>query len=363
MKLTVKILFVLLISFPSANLVSFAESPPSTSADQAILIEAESGRVLYEHNPHQEQRIASITKIMTAHLAVQHGNLDELVKISPEASVTEGSSLYLKAGQKVSLRDLIYGLLLRSGNDSAVAIAEHVSGSVEKFSDLMNEEAKRIGMKNSHFTNPHGLDLDDDHYSSSFDMALLTREALKDKQFAEIFGTKSHKGESVDPAPFWSNKHRLVTGMYPHATGGKTGYTKLAGRTLVTSAKRDGMTLIAVTIRASNDWNDHIQLFEYGFRNYHQTAILNPDTIPPFPGQNENEFYTLTDPFRYPLTDKEQSLLTIEAKISHNHKKPPTVAVKLDDKVIHEQKLLRELRKDPSSPGWFSRFMEKVSFW
>ncbi|WP_052476980.1 D-alanyl-D-alanine carboxypeptidase family protein [Jeotgalibacillus campisalis] len=361
MKLIVKIILILIVCYPAISFRADAAPSPSASADQAILIEAESGRVLFEKNAHTEQKIASITKIMTAHLAMKHGNPEELVKISPEASVTEGSSLYLKAGQKVSLLDLVYGLLLRSGNDSAVAIAEHISGSVEEFSKLMNKEAKKIGMKHSHFTNPHGLDLDNEHYSSSFDMALLTQEALKNELFAKIFGTESHKATSIDPSPVWNNKHRLITGMYPHATGGKTGYTKQAGRTLVTTAKRDGMTLIVVTIRASNDWNDHMNLFEYGFANYKKTAILHPDTLPPFPGQNSNEFYTLVDPFEYPLTEEEKPLVSIEGNIPYNRKSPPVVTVKLGQEIIHEQELIKETRSTVFS-RW-ERFIEKVIFW
>ncbi|WP_209020057.1 D-alanyl-D-alanine carboxypeptidase family protein [Jeotgalibacillus proteolyticus] len=359
MKHALKVVLILMIGFSCTSINAFAA--PSTSADQAILMEAESGRILYENNSHQEQKIASITKIMTAHLAIQHGDLDELVKISPDASVTEGSSLYLKAGQKVSLLDLVYGLLLRSGNDSAVAIAEHVSGSVDDFAKLMNKEAKRIGMKNTHFTNPHGLDLDNEHYSSAFDMALLTQEAIKDKTFAEIFGTTSHRATSLAPSPTWSNKHRLVTGMYPHATGGKTGFTRLAGRTLVTTAKRDDMSLIVVTIRASSDWNDHMNLFEYGFSHYKNEQILHPDILPPFPGQSENEFYTLTEPFSYPLTSEEKSKLTIEGKIPFNRNTPPIVYVKLDEEIIHKQELVREVR----SGGFtlWNRIVDKLKFW
>ncbi|MEW9500260.1 D-alanyl-D-alanine carboxypeptidase family protein [Jeotgalibacillus marinus] len=355
-----RIIMIVILGFSVASYSTSAANPPSASADQAILIEAESGRVLYEKNAHDEQKIASITKIMTAHLAIKYGDLEEMVKISSEASITEGSSLYLKAGQKVSLNDLVYGLMLRSGNDAAVAIAEHISGTVEEFSKLMNKEAKEIGMENSNFTNPHGLDLDDVHYSSSFDMAILTQEAMKDDTFASIFGTTNHKAESIDPSPVWRNKHRLVNGLYPHATGGKTGYTKQAGRTLVTVAERDGMELIVVTIRASNDWNDHMSLFEYGFENYKMETILQPVTFPPLPGQAENEYYTVTDAFRYPVTEEEESLLVIESKISNNRKDPPTVLVKLDQEIIHEQTLIKEIRKDSS---WWSRLINRLSFW
>ncbi|KIL44245.1 serine-type D-Ala-D-Ala carboxypeptidase [Jeotgalibacillus soli] len=340
---------------------SVAVSPPSPSAIQAILIEAESGRVLFEKDAHSEQRIASITKIMTAHLGVKHGNLNDLVTISAAASTTEGSSLYLKAGQKVTLNDLLYGLMLRSGNDSAVAIAEHISGSVEEFSKLMNKEAKRLGMKNSHFTNPHGLDLDDQHYSSAYDMALLTREAMRDDTFKTIFGTKSHRAESIEPNPVWGNKHRLVNGMYPHTSGGKTGFTKLAGRTLVTSANHNNMSLIAVTLRASNDWNDHMSLFEYGFHTYENKQILFPGTLPPFPGQSATEQYTLVNGFNYPLTKEESTSLIILARLSPDKDQSSKVLVKMGDKILYEEPLIKEYRE--AEPSWWQNFIKKIQFW
>lgn len=238
------------------------QAAPDVSAAQAILMDAESGQVLFEKDAFEARPIASITKIMTAILAIESGKMDEKATVSRNAIYTEGSSIYLEQGEKITIQDLVYGLMLRSGNDAAVAIAEHIGESEEGFVYLMNEKAMWLGMNQTHFTNPHGLD-DEEHYSSAYDMALLTREAMKNKQFREISGSTSYLSENRSYS--WRNKHKLVTGYYENATGGKTGYTKQTGRTLVTTAEKNGHSLIVVTLNAGNDWNDHIALFEWGF--------------------------------------------------------------------------------------------------
>lgn len=238
------------------------QAAPDVSAAQAILMDAESGQVLFEKDAFEARPIASITKIMTAILAIESGKMDEKATVSRNAIYTEGSSIYLEQGEKITIQDLVYGLMLRSGNDAAVAIAEHIGESEEGFVYLMNEKAMWLGMDQTHFTNPHGLD-DEEHYSSAYDMALLTREAMKNKQFREISGSTSYLSENRSYS--WRNKHKLVTGYYENATGGKTGYTKQTGRTLVTTAEKNGHSLIVVTLNAGNDWNDHIALFEWGF--------------------------------------------------------------------------------------------------
>ncbi|ANB61925.1 D-alanyl-D-alanine carboxypeptidase family protein [Anoxybacteroides amylolyticum] len=240
------------------------------SAQSAILMEQTSGRVLFEKDAHTKRRIASITKIMTAILAIESGKLDETVTVSARAVRAEGSSIYLKEGEKIKLRDLVYGLMLRSGNDAAVAIAEHVGGSMEGFVFLMNQKAAEIGMRDTHFANPHGLDDAENHYSTAYDMALLMRYAMHNKTFRKISGTKVYRAPNPDENwdRIWRNKNKLLTNLYEYCTGGKTGYTKRAKRTLVTSAEKDGLELIAVTLNAPDDWNDHISMYEYGFDHY-----------------------------------------------------------------------------------------------
>lgn len=265
------------------------QAAPSVSAHRAILMDGETGRILYEKDAHSRSRIASITKIMTAVLAVESGRMDEEVTVSENASGTEGSSLYLKAGEKIKLEDLVYGLMLRSGNDSAVAIAEFVGGSLEGFVHLMNQKAAEIGMKDSHFSNPHGLDDHEDHYSTAYDMALLTKYAMENDLYKKIAGTKVHTAPNPEEKwdRKWKNKNRLVTELYKYSTGGKTGYTKLAKRTLVSTASKDGENLIAVTLNAPDDWNDHIGMFEYGFEQFDYKIVLEKGDIAKF----DDDFY------------------------------------------------------------------------
>ncbi|MBB5323478.1 D-alanyl-D-alanine carboxypeptidase [Anoxybacillus tepidamans] len=240
------------------------------SAQSAILMEQTSGRVLFEKDAYTKRRIASITKIMTAIIAIESGKMNDTVTVSSRAVRAEGSSVYLKEGEKIKLRDLVYGLMLRSGNDAAIAIAEYVGGSVEGFVFLMNQKAEEIGMRNTHFANPHGLDDVENHYSTAYDMALLMRYAMHNEEFRKISGTKVYRAPNPDEKwdRIWRNKNKLLTNLYEYCTGGKTGYTKRAKRTLVTTAEKDGMELIAVTLNAPDDWNDHITMYEYGFEHY-----------------------------------------------------------------------------------------------
>ncbi|MCY8987776.1 D-alanyl-D-alanine carboxypeptidase family protein [Bacillus atrophaeus] len=250
----------------------------NVSAKSAIVIDGASGRVLFAKDEHEKRRIASITKIMTAVLAIESGKMEETVTVSANAVRTEGSAIYLKEGQKVKLKDLVYGLMLRSGNDAAAAIAEHVGGSLGGFVYMMNQKAEQIGMENTRFQNPHGLDDHENHYSTAYDMAILTKYAMKLKDYQTISGTKVYKAETMESV--WKNKNKLLTGLYQYSTGGKTGYTKLAKRTLVSTASKDGTDLIAVTINDPNDWDDHMNMFEYVFNHYKTYIVAKKGDIP-----------------------------------------------------------------------------------
>ena len=231
-----------------------------TSASSAILMEAGSGRVLYEHNADEPRLIASITKLMTALVALESGkSLDDVVTIQAEDTRTEGSVLYLKPGEHVKLETLLYGLLLHSGNDAALAIARFCGGSVEDFVAGMNARARELGMTNSHFANPNGLN-DEGHYSSARDMALLARACLDNEYLAQMVSTRTITLEGRT----FTNHNKLLW-RYEGCVGMKTGFTEKAGRTLVSAARRDGMTLIAVTLNDPDDWADHAALFDYGF--------------------------------------------------------------------------------------------------
>ncbi|WP_404452894.1 D-alanyl-D-alanine carboxypeptidase family protein [Virgibacillus necropolis] len=249
---------------------------PSVSAINAVLMNERTGEVLFEKKAHEKQKIASITKIMTAIIAIESGKMNEMVKASKRAVYTEGSSIYLEQGEKMLLKDLVYGLMLRSGNDAAMAISEHVGGSMEGFVYLMNEKARWIGMTNTHFENPSGLD-GEEHYSTAYDMALLMRYAMDNKIFERITKTEMYKSDTRDYA--WKNKNKLLTTYYEYCTGGKTGYTKSAGRTLVSTASKEGVDLIVVTLQDPDDWIDHINLYEWGFEKADETTLATTETI------------------------------------------------------------------------------------
>lgn len=253
------------ISFPIHG-----HAAPDVSAQQAVLIEQSSGRVLFAKDADEQASIASITKVMTAIIAIESGEMNEKATVSRNAIYTEGSSIYLEQGEEMSLTDLVYGLMLRSGNDAAVAIAEHVGGSEEGFVYLMNEKAKWLGMKNTHFDNPHGLD-SETHYSSAHDMAILMQYAMENPVFQEISGSKRYLSENR--SYYWQNKNKLLTIFYEYCTGGKTGYTKQTGRTLLTTAEKNGMELIAVTLDAPDDWQDHMAMFEWGFEQFEMKEV------------------------------------------------------------------------------------------
>ena len=234
----------------------------STSATAAILVDADSGRVLYEQNADARMLIASTTKIMTALVAIREGNLSDTVKVSKKAAYTEGSSMYLKVGEELTLETLLYGLMLCSGNDAAVAIAEHVGGSEAGFAELMNETAAELGMEHTSFANPNGLD-HEDHYSTARDMAVLACAAMNNEILARIVSTRT-----VTIGGRTMTNHNKLLSYMDGCIGLKTGYTQAAGRTLVSCAEQEGQRLVAVTLQDGNDWADHQALYEYGFSTY-----------------------------------------------------------------------------------------------
>ncbi len=234
--------------------------PPEISAKQAILMDSKSGEVLFERNADEKGYPASTTKIMTAMVTLdickQIGvGLDQTVTIPKEAAGVEGSSLYLKEGEERTLENLLYGVMLRSGNDGATALAEVMGGNTAHFVDLMNEKAEKLGCTGTHFVNPTGL-YDDQHYTTARDLAVITRQAMKNKTFRKIVGSKSWEE--------YTNKNKTVF-QYEGATGVKIGFTKMSGRTLVASAKRDGRELICVVLSDGNWFNDAYALMDYGF--------------------------------------------------------------------------------------------------
>ena len=249
-------------------------SQPSVSAKSAILINAEDGSVYYEKNPDERMGMASTTKLMTALVAAERLDPNKTLTVSAEAVGIEGSSIYLTEGERITALELLYALLLSSANDAAVALAIECAGSVEDFCALMNEKANEMGLVDTHFTNPHGL-YDESHYTTARELAVIGRYALQNELIAKIVSTKkayiSHDGEA--DARLLVNHNKLLD-RYDGAIGMKTGFTKKTGRTLVSAASRDGLTLIAVTLDAPSDWSDHTAMLNYGFDRYEKTEFF-----------------------------------------------------------------------------------------
>lgn len=248
---------------------------PGVSAQSAVLINGDTGEVLFRQNENVRLPMASTTKIMTALVAVEALPLHTMVKISAECVGIEGSSIYLTEGELLSLEDLLYALMLESANDAAIAIAVAVAGSVEAFAERMNEKALALGLSESHFTNPHGLD-DEAHYTTAYELALIAKAALSHDELKAIMSTQRRTIPMKDGSGvrLLLNHNKLLR-SYEGAIGVKTGFTKKSGRCLVSAACRDGLTLIAVTINDGNDWRDHTAMLDYGFSLY-DTVELCP---------------------------------------------------------------------------------------
>ena len=251
-----------------AAVLFFPVRVSAISAERAILMDAATGRVLYERNAGAKSLIASTTKIMTALVVCEQCNVLDRVRIPAEAVGVEGSSLYLREGEVLTIQDLLYGLMLHSGNDAAVALAIYCGGTVEGFAELMNDKARVLGLEDTHFVNPHGLDAPE-HYSTAEDLAVLAAYAMENPIFRQTVSTKT-----VTAGKRSLRNHNKLLWRVEGAEGVKTGYTKAAGRILVSSASRDGRRLVAVTINAPDDWKDHAALLEDGFSRYALRQIV-----------------------------------------------------------------------------------------
>lgn len=324
-------LFIQLLLAPVS--IAEAQAPPSLSAEGAALIDVASGRILYSKNGTKKMRIASLTKTMTAIVAIETGKLDDVVTVPPEAIGVEGSSIYLKRSEKLTLEELLYGLMLRSGNDAAVTIATHIGGSVPGFTYLMNEKAALIGMEHTNFTNPHGLDDSNQHYSTPEDMAKLSAYALRNPVFRQIVSTKvkdiSWEGEEWDRRLL--NKNKMLH-LYNGADGVKTGYTKLAKRCLAASATRDGRQLATITLNASDDWNDSAKLLDYGFAQFPLKQLVGEgqDVQPEMPLTMEAGTHLVTqNAFRYPLQTAEEAGIKQRVVVGQS-----TITPKMDGQLV-----------------------------
>ena len=357
------IAFILLVLFP---LNVFA-----ISASKAVVMDLNSGRVLYDLNKDEPQLIASITKIMTCLITIMYSDLDKIVVVDEEVLKSYGSSVYLEVGEEIKLIDLLYGLMLRSGNDAATQIAKTVAGTEEAFVYLMNEYAATIGMKNTHFVNPHGLDSNGvGNTSTAYDMALLTKVAMQNETFRTIFKTQEYSAKSNLKTYHWEGKNKLFS-MYSYTTGGKTGYTDAARRTLVTTASKDNKNLVVVTLNDGNDFNDHKSLYETYFSKYDSVLTIDKNNFQVNDSYYQDvEFYVKKDYYAL-VTDEEKKDLKLNITLYqyddiYDGIKIGEAKVMLGDTVLHTESIYAkkiEVKKEEKKEGFFSKILRWFSSW
>lgn len=325
---------------PDSSGVAITSTGFSTSAQSAVVMERSSHRVMYQKNADAHLPMASTTKIVTALTVLNHADLDEVVEIDQRAVGIEGSSIYLRAGEHLTVRELLYGLMLRSGNDCAVALALHVAGSIEAFAEMMNETAREAGCADSNFVNPHGLH-DDNHYTSARDLATLTCVALQNDNFQQIVSTKTVRisNEGMEYDRVLVNKNKLLNN-YGNADGVKTGYTKKAGRCFVGSATRNGMQVVVVVLNCGPMFEETESMLDTAFANYRLETVIPQNKVCGSRVENGKTcYYICPQRFAYPVTVGER----LEKEVDFSTEEP-MVKVKLNDDVVFEQQLVRYIR-------------------
>lgn len=332
----------------------------SLSCRSCVLMDSDSGRVLYGKDKDNPRLIASITKIMTAILAIESGRLEEEVTVGEEVLTMYGSNIYIELGEKMKLLDMVYGLMLRSGNDAAIVIAYFIGGSEENFVKMMNDKAKEIGMTNTVFNNPHGLDEVTQNKSTAYDMALLSSYASHNDTYMKIVGTKKYSVQTDKKSYLWYNRNKLL-GSYSYATGGKTGYTPSAGRTLVTNASHNNLNLTAVTLNDGNEYISHETMYNYGFENYKNYVILDKNKFKVDNAYYPNQIY-IKESFKYPLTEVEKENVKVLVKLTkldkiNDNDEVGIVIVKLAGREIYSEKVYVRVNKEKKN------FFQKIWSW
>lgn len=328
--------------------------------DAVTVMDADSGRVLYSKNGDKKYLIASTTKIMTSLVTLNNvEDLDEVVTAGDEVLEAYGSSIYLKPQEKMSVRDLLYGLMLRSGNDASLTLAKHVAGSTEGFAKLMNETALMIGMHDTKFSNPHGLDAETENKSTTNDMCLLLREAMENEEFRKITSAKKYTVKSNFGTYEWFNKNRLLTD-YKYATGGKIGYTTRAKHTFVSSASKDGKNLIIATFVDADRFDTHENLYEKYFPLYKKYTLIDKENLQ-IDYKSGYKVYT-TSSFDMLLTDEEKKRVKREVEmyedveVGDSSRIIGTISVSLDDVVYKKLNIYAE--GIPKSKTWWDKLKE-----
>ncbi len=332
------------------------------STSSYIVYNMNTDEIIRGSSIHSPRLIASVSKIMTCIIAIENGNLDDVISINIDSLKVTGSSIYLSLNEKITLKDLLYGLMLRSGNDAAVAISNYISGSMEEFANLMNEYSKKIGMNDTHFYNSHGLELSNGlgNTSSPYDLAKLTQYAMKNSTFKEIFQTKRYVCKTNMKTYHWDNKNKLL--KYDYITGGKTGYTLKAKRTLVTTALIHNQNIVIVTLNDANDFNDHNEIYKLLLDNYEYYKVLDKNNIlKDLRELNIIDNYYIKDD--YYLFIHKNDIDKISLEYHFISKDDGYILVLLDNQKIHKEKLY--LNKEKIS--WFKKIwytlFEKRFIW
>lgn len=311
-----KKLLIILLIFAVALLLRPHKNVSYAHANSSyVVVEESSGRVLMGENENNSLPMASTTKIMTALVVLDNCQPDEMVKIHPKAVGIEGSSIYLRANEEYSVLELLYGLMLRSGNDSAVALAIHVGGCVENFVTMMNAKSQQLGLKNTNFTNPHGLH-HSDHYTSAYDLAMITREAFRYDIFAKIVATKCYQRSD---GSYFYNKNKMLS-LIEGGDGVKTGYTTKSGRCLVSSATRDGMRLICVVLNHYDMWHDSVNMLNKCFEDYSLVDLRSIIPLDKIQVNNAKSPYvdiSIEDNVIYPLGSDEIDKISYSIELSN----------------------------------------------
>lgn len=340
-------------------------SPPSLSASSAVLMDFDSALPLHAHNAHVRMGMASTTKIMTALTVLRLMDASATVSIPPEAVGIEGSSVYLCAGERMTVEQLLYALLLSSANDAAVALAVCACGSVEAFADQMNAYAYALGLSDTHFTNPHGLH-DEQHYTTAYELALIAREALKSEVLRKIFSTykATIPFDGKESGRLVVNHNKLLR-SYEGAIGIKTGYTKATGRCLVSAAVRDGMTLICVTLNAPDDWRDHRALLDFGFENFERRTVADVGeyrlSMPVVGSDGQSVVLTNTQPLVLTLPKGVDLPVSYRAESSYRFLYAPTARHNVCGSVVASVDTQSAI--SPLSPECSVIRAQKKSFW
>ncbi len=347
------LLLIIFTAFPN-NIMALTDTSKSS-----IVMDIDSGRILREKDSNTERLIASTTKIMTLLIALTYAGdkLDEKVEVGDEVLKMYGTSMYLTMGEKVRFIDLLYGLMLRSGNDASVVIAKYVAGSIDNFVYLMNEKALEIGMQNTTYKNPHGLDEETKNYSTAYDLAVLTRYLyLNYPMYKKIAGEKYYDFKSDIKSYALINRAKIIFD-YKNTTSAKSGYTPSAGKSLVSTATKDNMNLLIVTIDDEDTYINHEKMYEYYFNNYKNYLILDKENFKVPKSLFSNNYY-LKNNFSYPLTKEE--FKNIKTKIIVNDKDNSnvlgTVIISLNNKVIHEEKIYSK-EKSKKSESLFKKII------